>query len=244
MSKVFLDLSQHSDLITQVVITFTWNGFRRGFRLTLPLALSVFVYGLVYGMLAQKAGLSVAECLVMSLTVFAGASQFIAVEMWDIPLPVIPIILTTFIINARHLLMGAAVHPWFRHLKPLQAYGGIFFCADENWALVIREFRKGEKDAALLVGGGFAIYLFWFLASSFGFLGGTAIEDPAKFGLDFTFTAVFVALVVSMWHGKRDLIPWLVAAIVALLTEEWLGGKWYILTGALAGSSLELFRNE
>lgn len=222
--------------------TFTRRGFVRGFRCCIPLALSVFTYGLLFGILAASRGMTSAEAALMSLTVFAGASQLIVMELWQHPLPIAAVILTTFIVNARYLLMGAAVQPWFRSLTPLQAYGSIFFCADENWALAMREFRGGERDSSFFIGAGFAVYVGWVSATLLGYVGGAGIHDPAVYGLDFALTTVLIALLVSFWSGKRDLVPWIVAAIVAVMTEQFLPGKWYIILGAIAGSSMEAIR--
>lgn len=81
-------------------------------------------------------------------------------------------------------------------------------------------------------------------ATLLGYNGGAFIKDPAVFGLDFAFTAVFISLLVGMWHGKRDFFPWLVAALAAVIAEHFLPGKWYILVGALSGSLVEVFRHE
>lgn len=224
-------------------VTFTPRGFVRGFRCCVPLALSVFTYGLLFGILAASRGLTQAEAMLMSLTVFAGASQLIVMELWHHPVPVVAVILTTFIINARYLLMGAAVQPWFRSLTPLQAYGSIFFCADENWALSMREFRGGERDSSFFIGAGFAVYVAWVSATLLGYVGGANIHDPTVYGLDFALTTVLIALLVSFWSGKRDLVPWLVAAVIACVAEQFLPGKWYIILGALTGSGVEAIRH-
>lgn len=224
-------------------MTFTFQGFLRGFRLSFPLAISVAAYGLLFGVLAQKAGMKSGEALLMSLTVFAGASQLIVTELWGPTLPVLAIILTTFVVNARHLLMGAAVQPYFKTLTPLQAYGSLFFCADENWALSMREFKNGEKDATFLVGGGFAVYLGWVSATGLGFMGGLVLKNPAVFGIDFAFTACFVALLVGFWNGRQDFLPWVISALGAIVANYFLPGKWYILIGALAGSLWNIKRS-
>lgn len=221
---------------------FTPHGFLRGFRLAVPLALSVGTYGLVFGMLSKQSGLEFNESLLMSLTVFAGVSQLIAMQLWTAPLPVAAIVLTTFLVNARHLFMGAALQPWFKKLSWGQAYGSLFFCADENWALAVKEFRRGEKDGAFLLGGGFVIYVGWVLATMIGFAGGLMVRDPAAWGLDFAFVAVFIALMIGLWRGKKDLIPWCVAGVGAVVAAKFLPGKWYILIGTFLGSLLEFLR--
>jgi 4-azaleucine resistance transporter AzlC len=229
--------------MTQRSITFTHVGIRHGFRKCIPLGFSVGSYGLVYGLLAAKAGLSVTQALFMCFTVFAGASQLIAIDLWHHPLPVATILITTFIVNARHLLMGAALQPTAKFLTPLQAYGSLFFCADENWALTIKAIKDGERDLGFFLGSGLCIYVFWAAAAWIGYRGGVVIADPATYGLDFTFTAVFIALAVSLWQGKQDALPWGVAAVAATAGHMLLPGKWYILIGAVLGSAVEVWRN-
>ena len=70
----------------------------------------------------------------------------------------------------------------------------------------------------------------------FGRTAGAALHTPAQWGLDFAFTAVFVALLAGMWRGRSSLVPWIAAAAVAVAAAHWLPGNWYILLGGLAGS--------
>ncbi len=217
-------------------LLFNRAGLVYGARRSLPLAFGVFAYGLVFGVLAQQAGLSLLEALLMSGLVFAGASQFVAVGLWATPVPVLTIVVATLIINLRHLLMSAALSPWFLRLPPLAAYGSIFFLNDESWALTMNELNANKANGAFLLGSGLVMFVAWLAATVVGRFLGTAVGDPSRWGGDFAFTAVFVALLVGQWKGKAYWIPWAVAGLVAVLAERWLGGTWYILLGGLAGS--------
>ncbi len=217
-------------------VTFTFRGALVGARQSIPLALSVFAYGTVFGVLARQTGMSLAEAATMSGMVYAGSAQLIVLDLWTTPLPVLTIVLTTLIVNLRHVLMGAALRPWFSKLKASQAYGSAFFIVDESWALTMREFTAGESDGAFLIGSGLALFAAWLGATVSGYVMGTLVQNPARLGLDFAFPAVFVALLIGMWKGKSDLWPWAVAAGVAVLSARYLPGKWYILLGGLAGS--------
>ena len=101
----------------QANVTFTAAGARAGVRQTLPVAVSIFAYGTIFGVLSRQQGLALAEAAAMSIFVFAGASQMIALTMWASPLPTLAIIVTTFIVNLRHLMMSAAVYPWLGRLS-------------------------------------------------------------------------------------------------------------------------------
>lgn len=236
MGKV--DLTESADVENkQIAITFTLRGALLGARRTIPIAISAFAVGLVFGVLSRQAHLNLLEAFLMSGLVFAGASQFVALSLWvAMPLPVITIILTTLIVNLRHLLMGASLRPWFASLSPFKAYTSVFFMVDESWAMSMSDFAAGGRDMAFLLGSGMILFVAWVSSAVIGHLLGSSIQDPAQWGLDFAFTAVFLALLTGMWKGKSDLLPWVVAAIVAVMAAHWLPGKWYILLGGLAGS--------
>jgi len=227
---------ERGNVTDEKVVTFDLKGTIKGARLVLPIALGVATYGLVFGVLAQQAKLSILEVILMSSLVYAGSSQLIVLSLWTSPLPIGIIVLTTLIINARNLLLGVAISPWFRQLPPFKAYTTLFFLADENWALTMSEFSQGESNAALLLGSGLVLFVTWISSTLIGRLLGSVVHDPAQWGLDFAFTAVFLALLVPLWKGKSNLLPWITAAIVAVAAAHWLPGKWYILLGGLAGS--------
>lgn len=217
-------------------ITFTLAGALAGARRCAPIAISGCGIGLVFGTLAGQAGLGAAEAALMSALVFSGAAQFVVLGLWAAPLPVATIVLATLVVGLRHVLMGAALAPVFSKLPRLKAYGSVFVMADENWALTMGEFAKGRRDAAFLVGGGLLDVLAWTGSTFVGGALGGVVEDPSRWGLDFAFTAVFLALIAGMWNGKSDFLPWTVAAAVAVAAQHWLPGQWYILLGGLAGS--------
>jgi len=216
-------------------LTFSRRGLATGAYRCIPVAIGVAAYGVVFGVLTRQAGLGVLEAVLMSLLVFAGAAQTVAVGLWATPLPVLPIVLTTAIVNSRNLLLGSALRPWLGRLSSRKIYPSLFLLADENWALSMEYFMKGGRDGAFLPGSGLALYAAWVGSTLVGRLAGAAIPNPATLGLDFAFTAVFLSLLVGMWRGRASVLPWTVAALVAVAAAHWLPGKWYILLGGLAG---------
>ncbi|MBU1229409.1 MAG: AzlC family ABC transporter permease [Proteobacteria bacterium] len=227
-------------------LRFSFPGLVAGFRACLPVALGVAVYGVLFGLLARQKGLSLAEAQAMSLLVFAGASQLIALDLWGPNLAVASLILTTFIVNLRHVLMGAALSPWLTRLAPGQAFGSLFFMTDESWALTLGRMaedtrQRREPDGAFLLGAGLAVYVFWNLSTALGHTLVRGLDDPARYGLDFAFTAVFTALLVGLRPRRGDILPLLAATATALLCARLLPGKWYILAGAAAGGLAAAF---
>ncbi|MFC7213729.1 AzlC family ABC transporter permease [Saliphagus sp. GCM10025334] len=231
-----------ADGASDSAITFSLEGVRTGFLTCIPVAFGVAGYGVAFGVVANQAGLSVAEAALMSATVVAGASQLIAVELWADPLPVTAILVTTVAVNLRYSLMGAALERWFRHLSPAQVYGSLFLMADENWALTVRDLKTGSGRGAFLLGSGIAVWTFWVVSTVVGVLAGGVIGDPARYGFDFILAAVFLALAVDLWDGRSTFVPWLVALATALVASSVLPGRWYILLGGLAAAALEVIR--
>lgn len=223
-------------------VTFNWEGLRAGFVTCVPVALGVSGYGIAFGVLADRAGLTVAETALMSATVLAGASQIIAVELWADPVPAATIVLAAFAVNLRYSLMGAVLRPWFRHLSATRSYLSLFFMADENWALTVRDLASGSRRGAFLLGSGLAIWIFWVVSSVVGVAVGGVIDDPAKFGLDYILAATFIALAVELWDGSSTIVPWAVALVTALVTAQVLSGQWHVIAGGGAAAIVEVIR--
>ncbi len=210
----------------------------RGVQRALPIVVSDFAFGLAFGVLSRQAGMSLGEALLMSGLVNAGSAQVAALGMWSAgSLPVASLILTTLLINLRHLLMGAALAPRLRRLSAWQAAFSAYFLFDETFALSAAEPETGD-DGGFLIGSGAALTLNWIVTTGIGQLAVQVLPDPARWGLDFAFPAAFAALLVSLWKGRSDLLPWAAAAAAAVAVSFWLPGMWYVLAGGLAGGAV------
>jgi 4-azaleucine resistance transporter AzlC len=223
--------------------SFTLTGARRGAWRALPVGLSVLVYGIVFGALAGQAGLSPMEAILMSGLVFAGGAQFIALDLWHTPVPIAALAVTTLVVNLRLLLMGASLSGWLSSLRPAGRALTAGLISDESWALTTQARERGERDRAFLVGTGAVLFTAWVSATALGAATGNLVGDPAAWGLDFTFTAVFLTLLLGFWRGPTVLAPWLLSAAVALVVEELVSGPWYIIAGGLAGSVFGAWRS-
>jgi len=206
-------------------------------RLFLPVAVSIAAYGLVWGVLAGQAGLSVLEVALMSGLVYAGSSQFVALDLWSPrALPVASIIIATAVINLRMLLMTATLRPLFAGTPRWRATLSMFLVSDEVWAMTMAQSAKGAGSTAFMLGAGALAWLAWTGSTLIGRVLGAVIVDPSTYGLDFAFSAVFLALLFSLWRGRGDLVPWVVGALLAILTAHYVPGQWYVIVGGLGGS--------
>jgi predicted branched-subunit amino acid permease len=217
----------------------TWRSFQAGtLRMFLP-SFATFPFGIGFGVAAAQKGLSALEVTLMSLTVFAGTSQMVALDLWAHPLPFFAIAASVFVANLRYFVMGAALQPRLPRLKWYVQPALWHVTVDQNWAANIAEYRRGRGDLGRFLGGGFIMMLSWTASTLLGQLAaGGVLSDPTaaqRLGLDFVGIAVFVVVAAIMFRGKRDVAPWSVA-IAAAFAAKWLvAGNWYIVVGGLAG---------
>ncbi len=183
---------------------------REGIREGIPFGIAAFLAGLSFGVLAQPVMGSVAP-IVMSFVVFAGASQFAAVAVLGAGGGVEAAVVAGVLLNLRFVAMGVALAPSLRGGRLRRALEGQPI-VDASWALANR--GEGHFDRDLMVGATIAQFPGWVGGTIVGVLGGGAIGDPAKFGIDAVFPAFFLALV---WEDLRDRRPLAVAASAALL---------------------------
>ena len=201
----------------------------------LPAILAAAPFGLLVGALATAKGLSPLEAILMSALVFAGSAPFVALDLWTEPVSWVVIGLTTLLVNFRHVLMGASL----AGRLPTTTTGGrgvaAFLMADETWAMAELKARQGGLTVAYYAGLGVTLYLNWILWTGVGAVAGAAIDDPARYGFDFAFTAIFIGLIAGLWRGSDT--TWVVAAsaAAAVAANVVADGPWFILAGAIAG---------
>jgi len=205
-------------------------------RAVVPAIASMVPFALLIGFLAREAGLSTAEAFLMSATVFAGSAQLIALDLWSWPVPVASLALTAFIVNARHILMGAALMPHAAGWRRRHAYPALYFLADEIWALAMARAGGRPLRLSYYVALVAPFYLTWISMTTLGHIMGAAIRDPARYGFDFAFTAIFLVILSGLWRGKGTLWPWLASAAAAVAVWHWVEGPWYILAGGISGA--------
>ena len=217
--------------------TFTWPGFLAGTRASAVLVPTIIFYGFAFGVMAAAKSLSALESMLFAGLVYAGGAQLASLEAWAEPVPILAVVLTTAAMNARYLLMGAALRPWYARLPGWQSYSSLFFMGDANWAMAVREHSAGRLDAAYMVGIGASMWILWVAATWAGHAFGSLLGDPRALGIDFLLAAFFAALSVTFFRlGGSAAIPLSVGVATAIVVDRLIPGPWYILLGALAGS--------
>lgn len=210
------------------------------FRL-LPISLFVVAFGAAFGLAAVQKGLEPLQALLMSFTVFAGASQFAAVDMWGSEVSLIPLIAVVFAINSRHLLMGASLYPMLRDMPPGRRYGLLLFLTDANWAVSAQDYQNGKRNLEVILGGGLVIWIAWIIGTWLGVYFGGLLQDPKSLGLDMVLGCFLLAMALGGNKSPRTLVAWTVAAISSLAAWKWLPPNTHVVVGALAGGAIGFF---
>lgn len=201
-----------------------------------PVVVAYIPIGLLWGTLAAAKGISPLEAVLMSVIVFAGSAQFVAVDMWHDPVPVLLLTFTALIINIRHVLMSASLS---RHIgaiprawHPLVAY----FLVDESWALAERRVLTAPLTFAYYLGITLPLAATWWIATGVGAMLGRALGNPSAIGLDFAFSAMFIAILMGFWKGPSTAGVLAMSGAVAAATHIAIAGPWYIVAGGVAGA--------
>ena len=121
------------------------EGFWKGIKDCVPTMLGYLSIGFAAGVVEKTAGLSIAEIALMSLLLYAGSGQFIAAGMIAASNPISAIIFTVFFINLRHLLLSAAVSPYFRHLPPWKNMVVGSLLTDETFGVAINHLQNKKQ---------------------------------------------------------------------------------------------------
>jgi 4-azaleucine resistance transporter AzlC len=209
--------------------------FRQGLIDVLPIITAASVIGLLWGTLAAGKGLSPLETGLMSVSVFAGAAQFLAIELWRDPAPWFFLMVTVFIVNIRHVLMGASLSRHMGHIPPGWRAPLLFMLADENWAFCERRVLTQPLTMAYYLGLGLPMVATWTVTSVVGALAGVWLQDPAVYGFDFAFSALFIGILAGFWKGPKTGAVLAASAVVAAVAKLTIPGAWYIMLGGLAG---------
>ena len=211
--------------------------FLSGVRDTLPLLLGALPFGLIYGAVAATSGLSFAAAIAMSAFVFAGSSQFIAIGLVAAQTPVAIIVLTTLIVNLRHMLYSATLLPYLKDLPQRWRIPLAFWLTDETFAVAVHRFQRKDSSSCkhwYQLGSSIAMYLNWQLWCFLGLVLGNRIPDAQNWGLDVAMPVTFIGMIIPFVKTLPVALCVLTAGAASLLPLA-LPYKLGILVSAFAG---------
>lgn len=209
----------------------TWlKEFADGARDTIPMMVGAAPFGVIFGTLVTSGPLRLWHGQLMSLTVFAGSAQFIALGLIAGHAGLIVVWATTFVVNLRHLLYSATLAPYVARLSPRWRCALAALLTDEVFAVTYNHYRLAPPGAIgpqYFLGSGLAMYTNWQIWTLVGLLSGAAFPHLQSLGLDFAMVATFIAIVAPQLVALR----YIAAAAAGMLA--WLGYDWPYKLGLL-----------
>ncbi len=214
--------------------------FRKGLVAAWPICLGYLPIGLALGVLAQKAGLTPLEMGLMSVLVFAGSAQFICVSMLAGGAGIIPIIVTTFVVNLRHVLMSSSLAGYLGSMgRPglaLYAYG----VTDESFGVNYTQFFQGDWSPGKALIVNHAANATWIVGTITGAYFGELIPEGA-FGMDYALIAMFIGLLVFQINGLIYITAAVLAGVSATIMSFFVEGNMHVIVGAVLGATAAFF---
>jgi predicted branched-subunit amino acid permease len=132
--------------------------------------------------------------------------------------------------------MAASLQPWLGQEPRWLIYPTLHLLTDPGWLIAMRYRADGGSKIGVFLGSSVLLYFAWLAATSVGYFAGALIADPQRYGIDLVMPIFFAAMLIPLWRGARRAVPWAVAGGVALAMQYLVGGWWFIVAGALAGS--------
>jgi len=202
-----------------------------------PICLGYVPIGLAFGVLAQKAGLSPLEIGLMSMFVFAGSSQFIAVSMLAAGASLFAIVATTFVVNLRHFLMSSALAVFLKNADHKKLTFFAYGVTDESFAVNLSKFRDSQWDLDSALVTNYTANFTWIITTVLGGIGGQFIPAHA-FGIDYALIAMFICLLVFQLRGLIYVLTAAIAGICAVLLSMVIPGNSYIVIASMAAAAI------
>ena len=222
-------------------VVLTWEGVRRGGKRLLPIAVLTLPFGVAFGVAAVESGMTAIQAILLSLAAFSGAAQFATLDFWHETLAFGSLALVVLALNARHVIMGAALSPWINRLPLGRRVMSLSYLSDPNFADSQPAFQNGERDVGILLGGGLLLWVGWVAGTAIGAFGGEMVGDPASFGIDVVMACFFVAVVAARLTQMKSFAPILVAGVVAVALLDVVPTGWNVVLAALAGGGVGIF---
>jgi 4-azaleucine resistance transporter AzlC len=211
------------------------SDFKQGLKDISPMMIAYAPIALLWGTIAASHGLSPFQAWMMSAFVYSGAAQFVSMDLIRSGTPLLLLVFAIATVSLRHVLMSASVSRHMTSIPHGRASALLFWLTDEAWALIERRALTQKISAAYFAGVAIPLWPVWFSFSALGAKLGESIGDTTRFGLDFAFAAMFIAVLAGFWKGTRTALILATSAAIAVVVKLYVPGAWYIILGGIAG---------
>lgn len=212
---------------------------KKGLAVGFPLVIGYFPIAMAFGLLSKNTGLSFKDTSLFSIMVFAGSSQFMALDLMLADVSFSSIILATFLLNLRHLIMSASLSLKLDDFKkrwlPLVAYG----ITDESFSVI--SFQEGKPSLAFILALQISGYLSWNMGTMTGYLVGEILPESLQTSLGIGLYAMFIALITPEIKRSKDILHLSLLSAITYIAVFYLNiftGGWDIILGIIISAAL------
>jgi 4-azaleucine resistance transporter AzlC len=193
------------------------RAFLEGIRDQLPLVLGVAPFGAIFGALAISVGIPAVETQALSLLLFAGSAQFIAVSLIGVGTPVFIVLVTIAIVNLRHLLYSIALSPQVQSLDLRWKIPIAWLLTDEAFAIASLRYQRSESahNHWYFLGTGLTLWGSWQVSTFLGITAGALI--PKSWQLEFALPLTFMAILAPNLTSRAAWVTAITAGALALV---------------------------
>ena len=192
------------------------KAFTSAFPYTIPVFMGYLFLGIAFGVLLSSKGFHVGWALLMSITIYAGAMQFVAIGLLIGPLALLNAFIVTLTVNARHLFYGLSVLEKFKESGKFKPYM-IFSLTDETYSLLCAvEPSENVNRKWFMFFIAVLNHSYWVLGSVLGAVAGSLITFDST-GIDFAMTALFIVIFVEQWESTKQHLPALLGVAISVI---------------------------
>ncbi|MGV3487281.1 MAG: AzlC family ABC transporter permease [Tuberibacillus sp.] len=211
------------------------SSFFEGVKAGVPIAIGYMPIALTFGLIARSTGLTLMDTTAMSVFVFAGASQFMALQMLAASTGALEIIIATFIVNIRHFLMSASINERTTEKSPFKKAAMAFGITDETFS--VASLKRERIDAGFMGGLIMMAYGSWVVFSALGFVVGASLPDVLQKSMGIALYAMFIGLVVpSLKKYRKALFLFIASAFLCSALSVFIPFGWAIVAATVISS--------
>lgn len=213
--------------------------FKAAFPHTLPVLTGYLFIGIAFGVMFAEKGYNFIWAGIMSLTVYAGSGQYLAVNFFDPAVSLLQVVFMTFMVNIRHVFYGLSLLDRFKSAKKFKPYL-IFSLTDETYSLYfLTKTPKGMNEGKFLFALAILDHSYWIIGSIIGAVAGTLIPFDST-GIDFAMTALFLVILTEQWLTSKNHFPAIVGIICSVICLLLFGKDNFVLPSMICILSILL----
>lgn len=206
---------------------------KRAFIDTLPVMTGYIVLGFGFGFILKSNGYGTFLAFVMSLCIYAGSMQYVAIGLITAGAPLLTVAVTTIMVNARHLFYGISMIDKYKGMGKIKPYL-IFALTDETYSLVCGEkiFESEEERGKYYFFVSLLNQIYWVAGSVLGSLIGDVIKFNST-GIDFALTALFLTIFIEQWISNKRHAPAIIGVCVSVICLILFGSDTFLIPSML-----------